>query len=342
MISKTKYSIETNNINIGYQNKQKPIILLKELNLKAKEGNLIALIGENGSGKSTFLRTLLRLHNSLSGQVLLFDKPINSYSLNKLARLISFVSTEVISIQNMTVFNLVSMGRFPYTNWIGKLYKEDKDIIYESLSLVGMAGFIHKNIDEISDGERQRVLIARTLAQDTPVIVLDEPTSFLDLANKFEIIHLLRTLAVEKNKTIIFSTHDLNIALQEADLFWLIKNNNIVEGIPEDLILNGKFDELFENSKLNFNSETGFFSINKNNSKNLNFTLSGTGKVFFWTEKALMRTGFRINEIGNTDGEILIENENNKAIWIFSVSGKSDKFDSIEQLIQYIKLKFNL
>ncbi len=336
MTTNSEYSIITNNLTIGYSQKNIKNELLSNLNLNAKPGSLIALIGENGSGKSTLLKTILRLHNPISGKISLFDKSLNSYSLNSLAKIISYVSTEIISVQNLTVFNLVALGRFPYTNWLGKLNKEDKAIVNNSLEQVGMIKHINKNVNEISDGERQRVLIARTLAQNTPITILDEPTSFLDMPNKFEIIHLLNQLAKEKSKTIIFSTHDLNIAIQEADILWLINEKKIIKGTSEDLILNGEFSKIFEKSKLDFNIETGEFGITRNLTKSI--TLKGKGASYLWTYKALKRFGIKINPNKKNGISVIIREKNSKTYWELQGTGETKIVNSIQKLIEALNL----
>lgn len=331
-------SISLEDLTIGYSGKTNNKIL-SNLNLKASTGNLIALIGENGSGKSTLLKTILRLQNELSGKIKLFNQQLKSYSLNNLAKTISYVSTEIISVQNLSVFNLVALGRFPYTNWLGKLNKEDIEMIHNSLEQVGMQQYLNKNINEISDGERQRILIARTLAQDTPITILDEPTSFLDLPNKFEIINLLHQLTKENSKTIIFSTHDLSIALQEADLLWLIDDENIIEGAPEDLILEGQFSKIFENTKLNFNLDNGEFAIERKFKNSI--SLKGDGQEYYWTQKALKRYGFKIVTEVNCEINVVIRNENSKITWSIIYKNNVKEVKNILELLFFLKQSIN-
>jgi len=327
-----KNTIEAKNLSIAYS-ADSP--LLESIDIKAFAGNLIALIGINGSGKSTLLKSLLNLHIPHQGSVFINGKNIKDYTLSDLAKTISYVSTEIITVQNLSVYNLVAMGRSPYTNWLGTISSADHDIVLNSLVKVGMENYKDKNIHEISDGERQRVLIARTLAQDTPIILLDEPTSFLDLPNKFEIIDLLHSLARDHNKTILFSTHDLNIALQESDVFWIIEKNKIREGCPEDLILSGEFSTIFKGSKLGFNKSDGIFAIEK--IKKYQIGLSGIGNELFWTTKALERIGFNVVPIDKKLNVKIIDSEDKNTRWELSSSDNLSSYDNIQNLL--IKLK---
>lgn len=298
--------LKTKDISIGYLHQSKPKVLMEQISVSADEGEMVALIGSNGSGKSTLLRSLCRLQPVFKGEICYNSQSINSYHRTELALLLGFVPTEQVNIPNLSVYQLVSLGRYPHTNIMGNLTSDDKQIIENSIEMVGLQHLSHKLITEISDGERQRVLIARALAQDTSIIILDEPTAFLDLPHKFEIVHLLKKLAHEQNKIIIFSTHDLNIALSEADKIWLMFNNSIVEGAPEDLILKHYFNKFFDGKLL--------FDVSGNTYKTEKFytdyvKLMG-GDVFqqLCVIKALERIGIGVDE----NAQIIIELRNNK------------------------------
>jgi iron complex transport system ATP-binding protein len=291
------HKINIINADFGYLNGKEKKILLKEINISADTGENIALIGVNGSGKSTFLRTLSRLHHSISGTILYDGKNINDYSNSEFAKKTGFVSSEIIQANYLKVYDLVSLGRFPYQNISNTLTINDKNIIHNALEITESMHLKDCHIDEISDGERQKVMIARALAQDTPVILLDEPTSFLDLANKFTVYSLLGKIALNQQKTIIFSTHDLNIALKYADKIWLIKDKKIYEGAPEDLIINNIFDDLFENKIVYFNHETNEYNIRFEEKYPVTLiNLSGSEKIIQLTISALSRKGFYRSE----------------------------------------------
>ncbi len=285
--------LELQNLSIGYQQNNSSKIIRQNIDLQATTGELIALIGTNGAGKSTLLRTIVNLQKPLSGKIFIKNNNLNNYTTSKLSEIISFVSTEIIEAPELKVFDLVALGRFPYTNWFGKLSESDNSMISNSLQAVGMTNFRQKYISQLSDGERQRVMIARTLAQNTPMIVLDEPTAFLDLNNKYEIVNLLHTLAKQFHKTIIFSTHDINIAIREADKIWLMLDNETIQGAPEDLILQEKFQLIFSEKNIFFDNESGDFRSQKHFYQNVQLS-AFNNNTKLWTRRALERAGYNI------------------------------------------------
>jgi iron complex transport system ATP-binding protein len=324
------------NLGIGYGSADSiRNMVFSGINLQAKKGENIAVIGRNGIGKSTLLRTIGRLQKPLNGSVLIKGNEINHFTKQDFARLVSFVSTEIIRISNFRIFDLVSLGRFPYTGWIGKLGKNDYNIVNESICQVGIADLKHKLINEVSDGERQRAMIARALAQDTEIIVLDEPTAFLDLPSKYEIIRLLNELTVNKGKTIIFSSHDLNITLQEADKIWLMETNKIAEGAPEDLILNKDIYSLFDNSGMTFNIESGDFRLAREKPGKISIT--GKGIVKYWTMRALERIGYEICDEVKEDLNVKIDDNKKSAEWILMRKGNKIKCNSIYKLTLHLR-----
>jgi iron complex transport system ATP-binding protein len=328
--------LNIDNLGIGYAlKKDQNNILFKDINLTANSGELIALIGKNGIGKSTLLRNIAGLQEPIHGNISFYNKLLKRYKRSEFARLVSFVSTEIVQVNNLKVFDLVALGRFPHTNWMGKLQTEDIVRSNDAITMVGMGTYLNKNVNEISDGERQRVMIARTLAQDTKIIVLDEPTAFLDLPNKFEIVHLLNKLSKEENKTIIFSTHDLNTAIHEADKIWLMLDDQIVEGAPEDLILNDQFNNLFKDSKLNFDKVKGDFRMKREQTRELGLT--GTGIHYNWTKKALERLGFIVKKDSKEEFNVEIELGNDNCKWKLSVDKNRFEFNTIYDLSLYLK-----
>ena len=283
-------------LKIGFQRRNEKYDLLPPLNACAHNGDLIAVIGRNGIGKSTLLRTIAGLQPALGGNILFNGKSISDYSRLQLAKEVGYISTEVVKVSNMTVYDLVSLGRYPHTNWIGKIDSYNHEKITDALESTSVSCFSNRFISELSDGERQRAMIARLLAQDTGIMVMDEPTAFLDTGSKYEILHLLGQLAHKKEKTIIYSTHDLQMAIRQSDKIWLILDDKLIEGAPEDLILAGVFDHLFDKSHVLFNSDDNSFSFI--NIERGYICLEGEGVEKKVLEKALSRAGYSISNKG--------------------------------------------
>jgi iron complex transport system ATP-binding protein len=318
---------------IGYKSGKNSKVLLPSLTASAHEGELIAIVGQNGIGKSTLLRTIAGLQDKLGGTVVINGKQISSYSRMDFAQNIGYISTEPVKVINMKVYDLVALGRFPHTGWLGKLSENDHIVIKESIDKVGLNLFKNRYITELSDGERQRVMIARVLAQDTDLLVMDEPTAFLDLKSKYEIIHLLHDLSKKRGKTIIFSTHDLNTALSEADKMWLLLKDLFVEGAPEDLIIKGSFDELFRDSLVRFNNKDGSFTF-RNEYKG-SVSIKGDGIARLWTEKALNRAGyFAVSEKSDINIEVISSIEGYK--WYVDHKNIRSESRSIYDLVSWI------
>ena len=244
-----KSILSFNSLEIGYRSGKSGRILLPPLTASADRGELVAVIGRNGIGKSTLLRTIIGLQPAFGGKILINGEELAGIPRLELARRIGYISTEIISVSNMTVFDLVALGRFPHTNWIGTIDRKSREAIDAAMIETRMSSFADRYITELSDGERQRVMIARVLAQDASIMVMDEPLAFLDLPGKYEISNLIHKLA-GSGKTIIFSTHDLSIALRVADRIWLILKDGIIEGIPENLLEQGSFDSMFDSESI--------------------------------------------------------------------------------------------
>lgn len=256
-----KTILKASNLSIGYFHKKGNNIIANNIDLSLKQGSLIALIGGNGIGKSTLLRTLTGIQKPLSGSVLLHDKKIESYSSIELAQNLSVVLTEKLPPSNLTVFELVALGRQPYTNWIGKLTEEDLNRVHEALELTQISHLATKKHFEISDGQLQKVLVARALAQDTPLIILDEPTTHLDLLHKVALFKLLKKLTKETQKCILFSTHDIDIAIQLSDEMIIVTPNNLVQDEPCNFISKGTFNTIFKDEHISFDQDKGKFII---------------------------------------------------------------------------------
>lgn len=283
---------------------------------------MVCLIGPNGSGKSTLLRTLAGLQQPLSGKSVINGVDIQKISNKERALLISLVLTDRIDIENATVKSIVAMGRHPHTNWWGSVNKETETQVQKAILMVHLENKADKLISELSDGEKQRVMIAKAFVQDTPIIILDEPTAHLDLPNRVEIMLLLHKLAHETGKTVIISTHELDMALQAADRVWLLTAEKGIEvGVPEDLVLNGRFNEAFRSDNYVFNPTNGNFSMNYKLDKQV--SLQGDKTRMYWTLRALARAGYAAVEKANP--AIVIENN----CWMMG----DNEYDSIEKLL---------
>lgn len=245
------YTIELHGVTLGYGERK----LVEGASVGFGWGELTALIGRNGTGKSTLLRTIASLARPQEGHITINGIDTADMTMKQIASQIAFVSTDDVRVQNLHVWDVVSLGRAPYTNWVGRLTEEDKTKVAESLRLVGMDNFAHASMDSLSDGERQRVMIARALAQDTPIILLDEPTAFLDLPNKYEICLLLRKLAHAEGKCILFSTHDLAIAIEICDTIAMIEGGEFHCGTAQMLTESGELQRLFAHTQIELDSD---------------------------------------------------------------------------------------
>lgn len=257
----TKTILSAQNLSIGYQSKKEKKCIAEKINLNLDQGKLTSLIGANGIGKSTLLRTLTGIQKPLSGTVSLNGKDIESFLPLELAQNLSLVLTENLPPSNLSVFELIALGRQPYTNWIGKQTEEDLEKINDAIQLTGIEHLSDKKHYEISDGQMQKVLIARALAQDTPLIILDEPTTHLDLLHKASVFKLLKKLAKETNKCILFSTHDIDLAIQLSDEMIVMTESTFDQNTPCNLISKGIFNTLFKNENIHFDAEKGKFIV---------------------------------------------------------------------------------
>ena len=318
--------LSTQNLSIGYGKK----IIQHNLNLSVDRGALISLIGTNGAGKSTLLRTISALQPALSGTIEIEGTDISQLSTHRRAQLLAIVLTEKIEIDNLSVRQLVSMGRFPYTNWVGNLSDKDNSIIDKAISDVNLTHKADADINHISDGEKQRAVIAKALAQDTPLILLDEPTAHLDLPNRIETMMLLQRLAVTTNKTFILSSHELDLALQISNQIWLMTTNGIEVGIPEDLILNGSFPRAFVSNNYTFDMSDGRCIIN-NLYGNSSVTVTGDDNSIYqqiWLKRALMRVGIKVSDKANTTLHCTAQG--------YNVTTEGTKYPTIELLLNHL------
>lgn len=249
--------LKARNLSIGYPDQ----IIAEHINFDIYKGELTAVIGINGSGKSTLLKTVSGDLPKRSGEIILENQPLQSLSSREIAEKISIVLSNPVISQNLTVYEIVALGRQPYTNWLGLLSDKDKAVVSQALQLIEIEDLVKKRSDELSDGQLQKVFIARAIAQNTELILLDEPTNHLDLYHKAFVFKMLKKLTEETNKTIVFATHELNLALQLCDQLILIQNKKVIAGSPQELISNKKLQHIFPPDLIRFNEETKTFQI---------------------------------------------------------------------------------
>ena len=263
--SKKHIVLETKNLEIGYPQKKSKKIIATGLNLAFEKGKFIALLGKNGIGKSTLIRTISKVQDQLDGEVFLNNKNVNEYSNKELATNLSLVLTERLPESQLTVFELIALGRQPYTNWIDRLSEKDIEKIELAIQLTEVTHLKNNRFYELSDGQLQRVLIARALAQDTDVIILDEPTAHLDMHHTYKIFQLLKNLVETTQKTILISTHQINLAIEIVDELIIMNTDDVFSGNTEDLIEQNKLENLFPKEILSFNKRLRQFTISKDN-----------------------------------------------------------------------------
>ncbi|NER18467.1 ABC transporter ATP-binding protein [Spongiivirga citrea] len=255
--------LQIQDLSIGYKESGNETVISREINVDFEKGKLIAIVGANGVGKSTLLRTLSNLQPVLSGSIKIDDQPLDLLKPVELAAKLSLVLTEQIASKNLTVSEIVGLGRQPYTNWLGKLSPKDKELIEQSLAATHTLELADRKCHQLSDGQFQKVMIARALAQETPLIILDEPTTHLDMYHKAYILNLLKNLCVEFDKTIIFSTHEIELALQLSDNLLVMQSDKVQFGTPNSLIETGVFESLFPNDLIVFDKKTASFKVKK-------------------------------------------------------------------------------
>ena len=337
--------LKMRNLAVGYKQRHTaPKVVLPEVSLELNSGEMVCLIGPNGAGKSTLLRTASGLQEAISGSVELDGRPVSQIHENERARLLSIVLTEKIDAGMITVFSLVSLGRYPYTSFSGKLDKEDLEIVKKALKDAGADELADRAVSTLSDGERQKVMIARALAQDTDVIILDEPTAFLDLPRRTEVTGLLKRLTRETGKAIVLSTHDLHLALRNADKLWLISEDGRVHsGAPEDLILDRRLENAFTGERIHFDRYHGLFSNTIEGTGTAG--ISGTGLHTVWVKRALERAGYNVKHLKHKPAADLLFNvevlSSDEEVFScrLNIDEQNISFNFIGELIDFIRKK---
>ena len=318
-----RITLEGIGLSLGYSQQGKRKELLRDLSFQLYSGELTCLLGPNGVGKSTLIKAILGDLKPWEGRLILDQQELHTYSLEERAKRIAVVLSEPSYPGNLTVGQLVALGRTPHTSWGGKLSTEDRNWVDQALSDTRLTALQDERLGELSDGQRQKAMIARALAQDGKVLVLDEPTAHLDLINRLEIMTLLREISQKKEKAVLVVTHDLDIALETADRFWLMNCGSPLHmGRPEDILLSGKIQDLFPGEKYRFELERGKVELLQDPD---NLSIEGPAAGVYWVKKALQKAGIK-----KLDQTLVVSTP-------FGLRLRDQTFSSIEELIKEVK-----
>jgi iron complex transport system ATP-binding protein len=328
--------VELENVSIGYFHRSgRPQIVAKNISSFLKAGEFVCLLGPNGAGKSTLIRTIAGIQPSLTGSIRLNGKLLASYSSRELAQRMSLVLTQRAAVGMMSASLLVSLGRHPFTDWSGKLRAEDVEAVRKAMDAVGIEDLAHRPVCELSDGERQKVMIARALAQDPRVMILDEATAFLDLPRRVEFMHLLQRIAPAEGRAILLSTHDLDLALRCADRLWLLPpGGHLQQGAPEDLVLTDAFASAFSGADVQFDKKAGAFQRHSGHCGVI--ALHGEDFPAMWTYRALERAGYCIVAPGQAQTFVDVRHEGDAIVWSIRGMEGSD-CSSVEALLMRLQ-----
>lgn len=339
----TEAALRTQALSVGYRAfRRPPVEVLRGLNLRVEAGEFVCLLGPNGTGKSTLLRTLAGLQRPLSGEVWLGGTELARLGRLEVARRVSVVLTTREDVGLLSAYRVVSLGRFPHTGWGGRLSQRDRDVVGWAIRAVGVRELAERPVVELSDGERQRVMIARALAQEPAVILLDEATAFLDVPARVEITSLLRQLARESGVGIVLTTHDLDLALQTAQTVWLLDGARRMRvGAPEDLVLNGAIEGTFRGADLSFDEAARSFRVRRAGTGRARVRGGeGDGLGLALTQALLEREGFTIVEGGgDTRGvvEVELRSEGGERRWMVCGSGVEREVGSLGEVGEVLR-----
>jgi iron complex transport system ATP-binding protein len=296
--------LQTRDLAVGYGSTK----LAQHLNLALHQGELVALLGPNGAGKTTLLRTLSGMQSPLAGEVLIAGKDVSRLQARELAQHLSIVLTDRPPLGMMTGYELVALGRHPHTDWSGRLREQDRERVDWAVDAVGATPFAARAMTELSDGQRQKLMIARALAQETPLLLLDEPTAFLDLPRRVELMRLLRDCARDLHRAVLLSTHDLDLALRTADRLWLFSEaGEVHDGAPEDLILSGAFAKIFLDAGIDgveFDASSGTFQLTQPPRGTVMLKSEADALKTQWTQRALERAGYQVINQSMSNGRL--------------------------------------
>ncbi len=332
--------LQAHRLTVGYRrNKPPPVVVLRDLDLSLREGEFVCLLGPNGVGKSTLIRTLAGMLKPLSGEIRLCGDSLAKLSVKEIARRMSLVLTDRPAVGLMPVVTLVAMGRHPYVNWSGRLKREDQSVVWQAMADVGIQDLAHRPVCELSDGQRQKTMIARALAQEPRVMILDEATAFLDLPRRVELMHLLLCLARIGRRAVLLATHDLDLALRCAHRVWLITpRGRFHAGIPEDLVLKGVFEEAFAGSGAHFDPGSGAFTVPTLHRGTVALKAQGIPSV--WTSRALERAGYQVVEEGQATLCVRVEQRDGAIAWRLKKGEVlGEPLSSLEALLEALETK---
>jgi iron complex transport system ATP-binding protein len=329
-----EYALSARSLTIGYPARRSAaggFVVARELSVGLPKGEVVCLVGPNGAGKSTLLRTLAGLQHPLDGTVLLGEELLAGLDARERARRIGVVLTERVNVGVLPAVDLVALGRHPHTDWAGRLSRRDMEVVDRTLREVGAWELRERNVNELSDGERQKIMIARALAQEPAVVILDEPTAFLDLPRRVEVMGLLHRLARGTGRAILLSTHDLDLAIRAADQMWLMSSEGRLSvGAPEDLVLGGELERVFASEGLEFDRLHGSFHLAS--VARTQVALDGEGLSRAWTRRALERGGYRVAS-APAEPEIRVRVIEDGAGWELSAPEGMSSFGSIYDLM---------
>ncbi len=328
--------LTASNFSVGYHVNGAPQATLEQLDLAIKNGEFICLLGPNGTGKSTLIRTLAGMQPPLGGELKLEGKCYKAITPRERARQVSIVFTDMVPVGMMDVYAFAALGRHPYSGWMGGLNDKDHARIRWALEAVDAVALSQRQVCELSDGERQKVAIARALAQEARLMLLDEPTAFLDLPRRIELMRLLRDLAHKEKIGMLLSTHDLDLAIRYADRLWLIApNGELLQGIPEELALSGALQRAFASENLDWDSASGSFRAHR--TPCLLATLAGEGPEMLWTQRAFERIGVGLTtDPAKASYVARIEQTTAGPRWNISSKAETLSFTSIHELVHWI------
>ncbi|MFZ4827070.1 MAG: ABC transporter ATP-binding protein [Phototrophicaceae bacterium] len=333
--------LTTHDLTVGYRTRNQTITpIASHLNLALHQGEMVCLMGANGVGKSTLMRTLATMQKPIHGKITLDGQDVSKLPAPALATRLSVVFTDRPELGLMNGYALVALGRHPHTDWTGRLTTHDEDIIRWAVGAVGANAFAHRAVMELSDGQRQKLMIARALAQESAVILLDEPTAFLDLPRRVELMQTLQEVAHTTQRAILLSTHDLDLALRSADRLWLLTERGVRVGIPEELILNGAFASAFHSEGVEFDYASGSFAMA--HPKHGVIGLMGEGIEANWTAHALRRVGYTVSMLpfqsSTPDLIVQIKATEQGMIWLLTHRHHTTIYPTLETLLQQVIL----
>ncbi len=330
--------LHATDLTVGYRRGNRVTPILADFDQRLYAGEVVCLIGPNGAGKSTLLRTLAGMQFPLSGQVILAGEDVHLMPAQKRARSLAIVLSRRVEVGTLTAREVVALGRQPYTGWWGRLSSRDWDLVDEALSAVGASDLANRDVSTLSDGEWQKIMIARALAQEPHVMILDEPTAFLDVHHRAEIMALLRSLAHDRGRAVLLSTHDLDLALHTADRLWAITpDKTVYTGAPEDLVLDGVLERTFPSRHVIFDVTSGTFRVPLRVQGDIR--LVGQGVRMYWTRRALERSGWRIVQDSERSSIVVqVIGQGERTAWLVTTGRQRRICHSIQDLVTYLRL----